>query len=138
MNSRDTGTETEFARRTKQLFHGQLAQLDDVTRTKLRAARLRAVGSGAEPRAFGLMRPQWLTAGALGALAATLVAVWTMSPGPASSKRGRFNVANSSDLELLLGSEDLDVVQNLEFYAWLEEQSDAKPAAKTAATDQSG
>jgi hypothetical protein len=138
MNLRDTGSEIDLARRARQLFREHLAQLDETTRARLRAARLRAVDAGSEPRPFGWAPRQWLAAGAVGAFAAALVAVWTLVPGAAGVDRGSVDVANSSDLELLLGGEDFDVVQNLEFYAWLEEQKDAKPAAKSADSDQSG
>lgn len=135
MNSQDTSSQIEFARRSRQLFQGCLAQLDDATRAKLRAARSRAIRAGTEREPLGLASPRRLAAGVLGA---AVLAVWLMSPGPPNSGRGRFDVANSSDLELLLGGEDFDMVQNLEFYAWLEEQTDPKPAAKTAGADQTG
>lgn len=138
MNLRDTSSETGLARGARQLFREHLAQLDEATRAKLRAARLRAVDAGSEPRLCGWAPRQWLAAGAAGALAAALLAVWTLVPGPGGADRGSVDVASSSDMELLLGGEDFDVVQNLEFYAWLEEQKDAKPAAKSADGDQSG
>lgn len=139
MSSRDASTESEFARRAEQVFRRHLADLDDITRAKLRAARLRAVRDVTPRLLWAWASPRWITAGAFGALAAAIVGVWLISPGPANQARARFDVADSSDLELLLGDEDFDMVQNLEFYAWLEEQTqaDSKPA-KSAADDKSG
>ena len=35
---------------------------------------------------------------------------------------GGFDVRAVADLDILLGEEELDMIEELEFYAWLEEQ----------------
>ena len=42
-----------------------------------------------------------------------------------------FDVVALSDLEILLGDEELDMIQELEFYAWLDEQAEIVPADGT-------
>ena len=37
----------------------------------------------------------------------------------ASVADGNFDVAAVTDLEILLGEEELDLIEELEFYAWL-------------------
>jgi hypothetical protein len=37
---------------------------------------------------------------------------------------GGFDVAAATDLEILLGEEELELIEELEFYAWLEEQAE--------------
>jgi hypothetical protein len=60
-----------------------------------------------------------------GALAAAALAAWLVlvqSPPPADPG---LQVQSLSDLEILLGEEDIEMLdEELEFYGWLEEQSD--------------
>lgn len=121
--------DAEFARRSKEVFDRQLAQLDGATRSKLREARLRAAREAASGRTWAMPTRGWVAAGTLAAFVLAVVTAWWLWTDPTAAQQGRFEVADSGDLELLLDDADLDMVQELEFYAWLEQQTDAPPPA---------
>jgi hypothetical protein len=108
----------DFERRTKRVFDDSVAGLDAATRSRLTQARHRALEEATSRRDRG-WRSALVPAGTVAAtaLVAWLV-VWQSPPGsdavPAESL---------TDLELLLGEEDLEMLdEELEFYGWLEEQ----------------
>jgi hypothetical protein len=108
----------DFERATKRVFDDSVAALDAATRSRLTQVRHRALEERPSLRERG-WRTALLPAGAVAAtaLVAWLV-VWQSPPAgdavPAESL---------SDLELLLGEEDIEMLdEELEFYGWLEEQ----------------
>jgi hypothetical protein len=108
----------DFERATKRVFDDSVAALDAATRSRLTQARHRALAERTSVRDRG-WRSALVPGGAVAAtaLVAWLV-VWQSPPGgdavPAESL---------SDLEILLGEEDLEMLdEELEFYGWLEEQ----------------
>jgi hypothetical protein len=93
------------------------ASLDAATLARLAAARRAAVAR--RRSAWGLGGRRWQTVGGL-ALAASLVfglSLWLHGPlqGPASP--------SPAELELLAEDEDLELLDRLEFYRWLEQES---------------
>jgi hypothetical protein len=111
-------TETgDFERRTKRVFDDSVAALDAATRSRLTQARHRALEERILQRDGG-WRSALLPAGAVAATALVAwLAIWQSPPA---------NVVPTeslSDLEILLGEEDLEMLdEELEFYGWLEEQ----------------
>jgi hypothetical protein len=106
--------------RSKALFEDSVERLDARTRSRLTQARHAAL---AELRRSRVFRARWLWAPASGVIAAAAAAIliggW---PGvdPAGSPP-------LEDLEAVAGTENLDLLQDVEFYTWLADQS-AVPA----------
>ena len=104
----------ELQRELRQALDERLAGLDGATLSRLNRARQRALegaGSGAVRRARG-----WLPAGAVAGVALLLaVGTWMRSadgPSPAGLSPG--------ELEIATLDADLELVEELEFYDWLE------------------
>jgi hypothetical protein len=117
MSERD---ERSFEERTKQTFDASVAGLDAATRSRLNRARQRALEELAAPRSRGW---QWslVPVGALAAAAAIAWLVVWQQPPPAADPG--LQVATLGDLEILLGEEDIEMLdEEIDFYGWLEEQ----------------
>jgi len=118
MNERNDERESAFERRTKELFDDSVAGLDAATRSRLNRARQRALEELAAPRRHWLWTLAPVGAVATAAAVAWLV-VWQQAPQPVADVQ----LATLSDLEILLGEEDLEMLdEEIEFYGWLEEQ----------------
>ncbi len=107
----------ELERRTKRLFDDSVAALDAATRSRLTQARHRALEARSSSRAGW----RWSLVPA-GAVAAMAVVAWFIAwQGPSASDS--MQAASLNDLEILLGEEDIEMLdEELEFYGWLEEQ----------------
>jgi hypothetical protein len=108
----------DFERRTKRVFDDSVAALDAATRSRLTQARYRALEEPTSAR-NRRWRSALLPAGALAATALVAwLAVWQLPPSSDA-----VSGAPLADLEILLGEEDLEMLdEELEFYGWLEEQ----------------
>jgi hypothetical protein len=106
-----------FERRTKRLFDESVGALDAATRSRLTQARHRAL----EERAPHGRSWAWSLVPA-GMAAATALVAWLLvwqAPQPNDDVQ----TAQLTDLEILLGEEDLEMLdEEIEFYGWLEEQ----------------
>jgi hypothetical protein len=95
--------------------------LDAATASRLNRARQRALDEGLGRRRSAL--------GFLGyALAAGIAAVLAVNvlvrvPEPSEPMPAVVAAPGVDDIELLAGSEELEMIEDLEFYAWLELQS---------------
>jgi hypothetical protein len=109
---------SEFERRAKRAFDDSVAALDGATRSRLTQARHRAL----DEQAHGRDR-RWLsTIVPAGVAAAMALVAWLFvwQPPPTTEV---VQDASLGDLEILLGEEDLEMLdEELEFYGWLEEQ----------------
>ena len=106
-----------FEQRTKQLFDASVGAIDAATRSRLTQARHRALEESAS-RDRGWT---WSLIPA-GTVAATALVAWLVvwQAPPANDE---LRAAQLTDLEILLGEEDLEMLdEELEFYGWLEEQ----------------
>ena len=114
----DDNGDSKFERRTKRAFDDSVAALDAATRSKLTQARYRALEDQTAARDRGF-RSSLLPAGAVAATAlVAFLVVWQATP-PAPVPQA----ASLGDLEILLGEEDLQMLdEEIEFYGWLEEQ----------------
>ena len=132
MSESNLQTDRDFEKRTKQIFDSSLGEIDAATRSRLTQARHRALQELAPlsaGRAFW-NRP-FAPAGALAA--AVLVAILVLSQREPAMEPG-LQAAAPADLEILLGEEELEMLEELEFYAWLEAQpefasGDAEPSS---------
>lgn len=125
---KDEKHDSDFERRTKQAFDDSVAALDAATRSRLTQARYRALEERNTPRAVVWQRWLLVPAGALAAAALVVwLTVWQTPPGA-----GAVRSASLGDLEILLGEEDLEMLdEELEFYGWLEEQPEFAGANDT-------
>ncbi len=121
MDSENVRKDRDFEERTKLLFEQSVAALDGQTRSKLTQARYRALEELAGKRQ-AIWSRSWLPAGAVAAVALLSLMLWQGQMAPVAD--GGFDVAAVTDLEILLGEEELDMIEELEFYAWLEEQAE--------------
>ena len=117
MSSQDE--QREFAARAKQVFNQSVQSLDGETRSRLARARAAAV-EAAESKRFGFA-PWGLRLAPVGAVAAAALAVAVIWQLPATPEQS-VEAAVISDLDLLLETEDLGMIEDLDFYAWLLEQ----------------
>jgi ferric-dicitrate binding protein FerR (iron transport regulator) len=118
MNERNDERDSAFEKRAKELFDDSVAGLDAATRSRLNRARQRALEELAAPRR------QWLwTLAPAGAVAAAAAVAWFVAWQPAPQPAADMQLATLSDLEILLGEEDLEMLdEEIDFYGWLEEQ----------------
>ncbi len=101
-----------FEERARRLFREQAESLDGATRSRLAQARARALERQERPATFW----PWLSAGAVAAVAGvTAVAVL----------QTRDATLPLEDLDVLMADESLELLEDLEFYLWLDEHLDA-------------
>ena len=108
-----------LARRARALLDESAAGLDAATLTRLHQARNRAVAGAGRPAAWFRLG---LPAATLAATA-TLVALLTLPlerPTPAEQ-----TPLVMEDLDLLVELEELELIEEMEFYGWLAAQPDA-------------
>lgn len=114
-NNEPDGDE-QFAAQAKELFDNSVERLDAATLSKLnqrRQAALARVG-GARPSNAWL---RW--APASGLAAAAVVAVMMMQ-GPGVTDIPAMPDSAATDFEILLGDEQLEMIEELEFYSWID------------------
>ena len=111
--SKKANTDDAFAERARQLFDESVQNLDGETRSRLnrgRQAALAEISSGSRRWA------QWAPAGGVAVAAVAALVVWTGS--------SEIDVINSpevaSDMEILLTEDSLEMLEDLEFYSWME------------------
>jgi hypothetical protein len=100
---------TEFVARLRQQLDRHAEQLDEATASRLRAARTQALERG------GQRNYRWLPVTGLATAAAALLAVlvWQQQAGDLPGVE--------DDWELVASGEDLELIEELEFYDWLEQ-----------------
>lgn len=108
-------TDETWVQQTKEAFDQSVDGLDAATLSRLNRGRQAALNEAAQPHRHWL---RWIPA--TGVAAAVFLAVLTIQ-GP-----GDIEVisAPAADLEFLLGEESIEMLEDLEFYSWLETQED--------------
>ena len=120
---------TPFERRAKDAFDESAAKLDAATRSRLTQARHRALEELPAARARRGWHWSALPAGAAAAVAVAVV-LYLRGVDPISEPNEQQAVLG--DLEILLDEGDLEMYdEEIEFYAWLEQQPDFEPPAET-------
>jgi ferric-dicitrate binding protein FerR (iron transport regulator) len=106
----------DFENKARELFEDSVERLDARTRSKLTQARNRALDEVKQ----GATRRRWIWAPAGGFALAAVVAVGVvMWPGRTPPQPA---AAALEDLEIVADSDNLDLLEDVEFYAWLDEQ----------------
>lgn len=124
MNDSDN-KEDRVSARGRELFLESARTIDSASSARLAAARREAVDAmeGQQP----LNAARWMPlAGA--AVAASLVAIVLLPAGPGNDVQLPMNGGifdNPTDIELLLEGDGLEMIEDLEFYSWIESNADA-------------
>jgi hypothetical protein len=114
MNERpDRSAEDAFLETAKQHFDDSVARIDGATQSKLTRARHSALAELASSRPAWV---QWMPATGVAAAAVLAMVLWTGSPE--TDEFGTDAVA--SDMEILLTEDSLEMLEDLEFYSWVE------------------
>jgi hypothetical protein len=106
--------------RIKALLDDSLQDIDAATLSRLNQARQRALQLGRSQRRSSWRRP---TLGLALASALLLLLVPGRAPPPVAEGLPETSLS-PLEIALLSDAEDLDLVENLEFYAWLELEED--------------
>lgn len=122
VNTNETpGRDTQLETRSKTLFDASVAGLDASTRSRLCQARHAALSRAQrQPRAIW-----WVPALASAAVAAVIAML--LPSFDAQQATTSFAAADdqADDMTLLMNDESLDLLEEMEFYAWLAETPDA-------------
>lgn len=111
-----------FEQAAKTLFDDSVEGLDAETLSKLNRRRQRALAELGRPAMPG----QWLRwLPATGVVAAALLTV-VIVRGPAGVEPVVVPVNTAAEFEILLGEDSLEMLEELEFYAWIED-ADLEP-----------
>ena len=106
-------SDEQLTDQARKVFDQSVERLDAATLSRLNRSRHRALAEAASPRRNWV---RWMPA--TGAAAAVLLAVFAL--------RGPVDVdvitAPVSDLEILLGEDSIEMLEDLEFYSWLDTQ----------------
>ena len=133
MSGQENDRERAIAERARQLFSESVHGLDGETRSKLAQARAKAVEAAGSGRRYWLPAPSALVP--LGGVAAAALAVALIWQNPETTPAS-MQATVLNDLDILLEGENLDLFEDLEFYAWLLEQEELLEGGET--TDGSG
>jgi len=96
---------------TREAYRDSLEGIDAATRSRLTQARHRALQELPKRRSRAV---RWLPAGAVAA--AALMAWVLVSTGPTGLSQ-----PEQADIEILLAEDELEMFEDLEFYAWIDE-----------------
>ncbi len=127
MNERtDVSAEDVFVKKAKQQFDESVERLDGETQSRLNRARhvaLAEVGTGRS------IRLQWAPAAGVAAAAVLAVVLWAGNP----VTEDMATPAVASDMEILLTGDSLEMLEDLEFYSWidLDEEMGELPEAES-------
>jgi ferric-dicitrate binding protein FerR (iron transport regulator) len=109
---------SDLERKARALFEDSVERLDASTRSKLTQARNTAV----DELKHGAARRRWIWAPAGGLAAAAVVVVVMWSGGLRSP--GETDALALEDIDIVADSENLDMLEDVEFYTWLEDAPD--------------
>jgi hypothetical protein len=105
-------SDEKYAQEAKTLFDESVDKLDAATLSTLNQSRQRAL---AEAHVQPIQWLRWVPAA--GMAAATLLVVMVILPDPANIQPVPAEV---TDMEILLGEDSIEMLEDLEFYAWID------------------
>ena len=114
--------QNKLEQRTREVFAREVAGLDAATRSKLNRARQRALSELERPSFALLRRPLPQAAAAAVALAA--IGTFVVMRGGSLPGEAVPDIAAAADIEILLAEDDMEFLEEIEFYAWLESQGE--------------
>jgi len=105
----------ELARQAKKLFDDSVERLDAATLSRLNRSRQEALAEIERTRPVGQWA-RWMPATGVAAAAVVAVVVWQgvaiEGPLPATDP--------VTDFEILIGEDSLEMLEDLEFYSWID------------------
>jgi len=127
----DAAGDAAFEERSRELLREQTEGLDAHTRSRLNRARQAALAAASGESRSG---SRWLlpvgSAAALALVAVSSVQVMRSHREAQVVPNVAMTTTNTADdVEILASNEELDMLQNVEFYAWLDTQSDSMNAS---------
>jgi len=121
----DGKAEARLRELTKQSLDQSLDEIDGATLSRLRQARYAAINQGKRRAPVFLTRPAMVSVFSVTILAITLVLLSSNPSGEMPPQLANDDSAQQmDDFNLLANGEDLDLVKDLEFFEWLEQQED--------------
>jgi hypothetical protein len=123
MNRQPEGSNSEdaaFVREAGRLLRAGADELDGASRSRLSRARQAALARLDGRRPTSSWRPAWAAA-AVAVLAIALGQWLQRTDVPAATAPVATGPVAGHDMDLLLAGEELEMLQDLEFFAWLEE-----------------
>ena len=121
----------DFEKRSKALFDASVDDVNGNIRSRLTQARHTALAATRASQLQSMRR--WLPAAGLAA--AALIAVVIVKPFARHERALPDSLAAADDLALLLNDDDIELIQDMEFYAWLDSDPQALPQAPTGDDD---
>lgn len=120
MNPEHHNQPNDFEARTRAMFDASVERLDGRTRSKLTQARHAAVEELRQQRGRPWRRA-WVPLS--GVTAAAVLAIW-MTVGPLGRDTGsEVPEVSLDEFELVAESPSIDLLEDVEFYAWIAQQS---------------
>jgi hypothetical protein len=109
--------------RVRRALDDEVARYDAALLSRLKRARQQVLDEGLSSRRRAAHSPGLGWAAAACLLLAVVFAPWPPESGPAPVPAMDTAATAGNDLDLLLAADDMDVIEDLEFYAWLQQQS---------------
>lgn len=132
----ESRVDAALEQRSRELFNTQVASQPAHMRSRLNQARQMALRAAHETThsAWGLRG--WVPVGSVAALALVAVTVMQiMRPGAEhATESGPLLAASVDDVEILTADAELEMLQNMEFYAWLTTEPEAAVADSASET----
>ena len=111
--NQESKQDEQFLQRAKSLFDDSVDGMDAATQSKLKQARHAAIeAQGAGTAKFGRWT-QMVPAAGITAAAVVAVIVWNGAPQVETMPK-------ATDLEIIMTEDSLEMLEDLEFYSWLE------------------
>ena len=114
-------TPDPLEQRSRELFEDSVGRLDARTRSHLNRARQRALNELNRSRT----RRYWFTAPLGGLAAAALIAIVMMSGRESTGPAHESAAMPLDDFDIVADADSLELLQDVEFYSWLAEASEA-------------
>lgn len=107
-----------FSKQAKRLFDESVQDIDAQTQSRLNRGRQKALAE-ARPKPAMSVLTGWVPAGGIAAAAVLAVVMWGGN-GPDDLAPP----STATDFEILLNEDSLEMLEELEFYSWIELESD--------------
>jgi hypothetical protein len=121
---KDMAADKAFAEKARKLFDESVADLDAQTRSRLNRGRQLALEELATGRPVWV---QWAPVAGVAAAAVFAVVLWTGNQ-PVDELTP---AASASDFEILLTEDSFEMLEDLEFYSWIDLDEEADVALET-------
>ena len=115
-NSHDSANDERLTKVMVGSLEQSIEHLDAYTLSRLNQARHRALAQAQRPRLFA---SQWVKAATFAILVVTVINGWMLFSTPDVPR------PNTEDLELVIANDDFELLQDLEFIAWMIEEDNA-------------